>query len=247
MKKTRKLYALILAGVLCLSLAACGGGATTNEEETAQTENEEEVAQTENETAEDTDEAPVESEEASEEATEVKADAETMRALFLECVGFGDTSDPAVQEAQAAYDLVSCAQALQIVDFDEDAVTELRTAIYEAYQSLDDAQKAEFDVNFAESLNGLANDAVQDYQSVADLFENAGLGDEMSALVSQDNVEVNWTTLGAYIVTRNAMAPAVEEAAEENADDADAGEESGEETEETADAESADAGEIDAE
>ena len=112
---------------------------------------------------------------------------------------------------------------------------------------MDDAQKAEFDVNFAESLNGLANDAVQDYQSVADLFENAGLGDEMSALVSQDNVEVNWTTLGAYIVTRNAMAPAVEEAAEENADDADAGEESGEETEETADAESADAGETDAE
>ena len=129
MKKTQKLYALILAGLLCLSLAACGSNAATTGENTDEAENAEPVedaAPVEDSAGDETAESEETESELAAQPEPVEADAETMQALFLNCVGFGDTTEPAVKEAEAVYALVSCAQALDVAGMDEDATAELK-------------------------------------------------------------------------------------------------------------------------
>ena len=211
----KKIYALLLAGIMCWSLAACGGETTqTPAEETAPEEQDAVVSEDAavSDGAEETQDAE-QTEASTDSAAETPdfdipegIDADAIKQVMSYCVGYADAAGSSLRNAQAAYILLRYAHENALSGLDDDGMMELRSAIWEAYQSMTDEEKAEFDRNFAEEISALLNDATEEYDSVQGLFDDAGLDAAMSALVSEDNVLEDWSMLRGNIILKASAA-----------------------------------------
>ena len=71
----------------------------------------------------------------------------------------------------------------------------LQTELTQAWQSLDETQRFEFSEMMSISIAPLLQKAYDDYTSVAELFETAGVGDQMTALAKDEQAKEAWAVL----------------------------------------------------
>ena len=177
---------LALALTLCLILTACGVRADTAAEDAAPSGGVSESA--ENPDGADAEIAP--------KADVPAPEAEAFRDLFLSCTGEQDSAGASLRSAIRAYELVQFAVDHQLGSVDAE---ELRAALLDGYTQMDEEARAEFNLNFAAYLTPLAEDAFTAWNSVKDTFADAGVEEEIQALVQTPGAFEDWNALRSYV------------------------------------------------
>ena len=72
------------------------------------------------------------------------------------------------------------------------------TAFVDAFMALDADKKEEFSGNL-ENIEWLINIAFDDYETVADLFEDSGTAENMAALLSNPDARTQWNALDSLL------------------------------------------------
>ena len=72
------------------------------------------------------------------------------------------------------------------------------TAFVDAFMALDADKKEEFSGNL-ENIEWLINTAFDDYETVADLFEDSGTAENMAALLSNPDARTQWNALDSLL------------------------------------------------
>ena len=72
------------------------------------------------------------------------------------------------------------------------------TAFVDAFMALDADKKEEFSGNL-ENIEWLINTAFDDYETVADLFEDSGTAENMAALLSNPDARTQWNALDSFL------------------------------------------------
>ena len=135
--------------------------------------------------------------------TETPASAPSVEALrdsyFLRVAEteFG-TAGASLKQAVTACDVVTFAldQHLSTAD-----IPTLRANMLSAWESLTPDQQHAFDNMMFNTLRELIETAFSDYSSVSGRFEDAGVHDAMSALVSNEDAAACWSTLISHTFT----------------------------------------------
>ena len=114
---------------------------------------------------------------------QAEADAVTSEDLLpvlIDCTGYEGTAGSSLKEAAAACRLMMFAEEKQLADADEMILSEAAAG---ALAGLTEEQRAELSGNM-ESINRLLTAAFDDYESRRDLFDAAGIAEEMDLLIA---------------------------------------------------------------
>lgn len=122
--------------------------------------------------------------------------AEEFRDLFLNCTGEQGAAGSSLRNAIKAYEIVKFAVDHQLGGVDAE---ELRSALWDGYTQMDEDARAAFNLNFAAYLTPLAEDAFTAWNSVKDLFADAGVEAEIQALTETPGAFEDWNALRSYV------------------------------------------------
>ena len=111
--------------------------------------------------------------------------SEDILPVLIGCTGYEGTAGSSLKEAAAACRLMMFAGDKQLADADEMILSE---AAAEALAGLTEEQRAELSGNM-ESINNLLTAAFDDYESMRDLFDTAGVAEEMDLLVAAGRLD----------------------------------------------------------
>lgn len=106
--------------------------------------------------------------------------SEDILPVLIDCTGYEGTAGSSLKEAGAACRLMMFAGDKRLADADEMILSEAAAG---ALAGLTEEQKAELSGNM-ESINNLLTAAFDDYESRRDLFDAAGVAEEMDLLVA---------------------------------------------------------------
>ena len=106
--------------------------------------------------------------------------SEDILPVLIDCTGYEGTAGSSLKEAGAACRLMMFADDKRLADADEMILSEAAAG---ALAGLTEEQKAELSGNM-ESINNLLTAAFEDYESRRDLFDAAGVAEEMDLLVA---------------------------------------------------------------
>ena len=106
--------------------------------------------------------------------------SEDILPVLIGCTGYEGTAGSSLKEAGAACRLMMFAEDKRLADADEMILSEAAAG---ALAGLTEEQKAELSGNM-ESINNLLTAAFDDYESRRDLFDTAGVAEEMDLLVA---------------------------------------------------------------
>lgn len=106
--------------------------------------------------------------------------SEDILPVLIDCTGYEGTAGSSLKEAGAACRLMMFADDQRLADADEMILSEAAAG---ALAGLTEEQKAELSGNM-ESINNLLTAAFDDYESRRDLFDAAGVAEEMDLLVA---------------------------------------------------------------
>jgi len=107
------------------------------------------------------------------------------------------TAGASLKAALAARDALRFAFEYDLWNTDMPA---MRGNMLAAWESLDDDARARFDENLF-GIADLLDGAFGDYASVAGMFEDAGVGEDMARLVTDEDARRSWETLFAHTLT----------------------------------------------
>lgn len=107
------------------------------------------------------------------------------------------TTGASLKTARGAVAAFQFAQTYNLRKCDIDA---LRDAMFQAYESMSDEKRSDFDESFMDVVY-LLDEAKDDYSSVASTFEDAGVKDTFDKLVKGAGAWDNWDTLKAHTLT----------------------------------------------
>lgn len=136
------------------------------------------------------------SEEYIEEEIEIFApDAEAFADFYFRVVAGipQGTAGSSLAAAQSACDVLSFAAGNELWLADTDT---LRANMLEAWESLTDDERANFDSNFP-NLNELLYGSIEDWDANRGIFEDAGVSDIMEELLEDEAAQWSWDTLSA--------------------------------------------------
>lgn len=105
--------------------------------------------------------------------------ADVLLSVLTGCTGYAGTAGSSLKNARAAYELAAFANDYHLAYLDEQTLTDAAAG---AAEQLTDEQKAELSLNL-ESIHDLLIKAFEDYRTVSDLFEDAGIGEESMYLM----------------------------------------------------------------
>ena len=107
------------------------------------------------------------------------------------------TAGSSLKQAQAACGAVRFAadNALNTVD-----VPQLREGLLNAWESMTDEERGDFDANFL-GIASLIDSCRDDWEAEKGAFEDAGVGEEMAALLNDEAAREAWSTLCAHTLT----------------------------------------------
>ncbi len=111
--------------------------------------------------------------------------SEDILPVLIDCTGYAGSAGSSLKEAIAACRLMTFADAKQLAAADE---TELSEAAAGALAGLTEEQRAELSGNL-ESISELLTAAFDDYLSVRDLFDTAGVADMMDMIIAAGRME----------------------------------------------------------
>ena len=109
------------------------------------------------------------------------------------------TAGSSLKDAQGAFTVLYFASARRIWNADAKA---LEAAMREAWDSMSEEEKTAFRTNFSaeDGIAGLIAGTLNDYTAVKDVFDDAGLGKEMSALSEDIYTRCSWNALYRQVV-----------------------------------------------
>ncbi len=112
--------------------------------------------------------------------------------------GYGQgTSGSSLAEAKAACEAYRFASDYEIWNTD---IPAMRDTMLAAWESMSEEEQAAFDANFIDVVK-LLDLVLSDYEGNAGVFEDAGVGEEMKALLDRDFSALSWSTLCANTLT----------------------------------------------
>ena len=188
MNLNKKMLASVLSVLLCTGLVSCAHTQTSMNGAANEPQTEESAAE-----LPATDETPS----GQEEVPPVTAD--DMRDLFDQCTGYAGTAGSSLHAARAASFCIAFANEHALAAGNPEV---LRAAILDAYQSLEEEQRMEFDVNFASEIAPLAEAAFAGPDAEPDsysLFSDAGETEQIAVQIAAPDALRNWDTLRSYI------------------------------------------------
>ena len=97
-----------------------------------------------------------------------------------------------LKQAILARDILRFACDYTLWDADEEA---LRRNMQAAWEQLSEEERSRFRENLTESIVPLLEDAYGDYSTVEDLFEDAGIAQDMGFLAQDDEAWESWQRL----------------------------------------------------
>lgn len=112
----------------------------------------------------------------------------------------------AIPQATAGASLIAAATACNVLGFAAgnelwlSDVDTLRANMLEAWESLTDEERANFDANFP-ALNELLNSSLADWEANRSSFDDAGVADTMEELMEDGTSQWSWDTLSAHTWT----------------------------------------------
>jgi hypothetical protein len=111
--------------------------------------------------------------------------SEDILPVLIGCTGYEGTAGSSLKEAAAACRLMMFAGDKQLADADEMILSEAAAG---ALAGLTEEQRAELSGNM-ESISNLLTAAFEDYVSMRDLFDTAGVAEEMDLLVAAGHLD----------------------------------------------------------
>ena len=107
------------------------------------------------------------------------------------------TAGASLAEAQVACAIFGFASDYQLWAAD---VTAMRDSMLAAWEGMSEKERSGFDANFIDVVR-LIDDCLSDYEGVSGIFDDAGVGDRMGALLGSETARLSWSALCANTLT----------------------------------------------
>ena len=117
--------------------------------------------------------------------------SEDILPVLIDCTGYEGTAGSSLKEAIAAYKFAAFAGEKQLANTDEMLLSEAAAG---ALAGLTEEQRAELSGNM-ESIYSVLTKAFEDYESMRDLFDTAGIAEEMDLLVAAERSFEHYSAL----------------------------------------------------
>lgn len=118
-------------------------------------------------------------------------DAEAIRNVLTDCTGYAGTAGSSLKNAIAACRLAAFAADHELADMEE---MQLSEAAAEALTGLTEDQKEELSFNI-QSMHSVLTKAFSDYESISGLLDDAGIAEEMTALLAEERAFEHYEAL----------------------------------------------------
>ena len=116
-------------------------------------------------------------------------------ALLTDSTGYAGSAGGSLKGAIAAERTLAFAEEQTPLSWNRQT---MYTAFVDAFMALDADKKEEFSGNL-ENIEWLINTAFDDYETVADLFEDSGTAENMAALLSNPDARTQWNALDSLL------------------------------------------------
>lgn len=116
-------------------------------------------------------------------------------ALLTDCTGYAGSAGSSLKGAIAADHALAFAVKWAPLSWDRQT---MYAAFVDAFMALDADRTEEFPGNL-ESIEWLIDTAIDDYESVAGLFEDSGTAETMAALLSNPDARAQWNALDSLL------------------------------------------------
>lgn len=107
------------------------------------------------------------------------------------------TAGSSLAEAQAACAVLGFASDYQLWSAD---IPAMRNSMLAAWEGMSEVERSGFNANYIDVVR-LIDRCLSDYKGARGVFDDAGIGDRMEALIKSDTAQLSWSTLCANTLT----------------------------------------------